>query len=153
MSSDADRVFMLEAVRQARLAYNLGEVPIGAVVVAEGRVVAAAHNAPRCSNDPSAHAEVLALRATARALKNYRLPGATVYVTVEPCLMCVGALIHARPARVVFGCCEPKTGALGSCVPLEAVRKIGARFDIESGVCEEEARELLQTFFQMRRGA
>ncbi len=142
---------MAAAIEQARLALAAGEVPIGAVVVADGRVVAAAFNQPIGSVDPTAHAEVLALREAARAVGNYRLTGATVYVTLEPCLMCVGALIHARVREVVFGAPEPKTGALVSSTRALDIPSLNHRFEIVEGVLEEECRELIQSFFRERR--
>jgi tRNA(adenine34) deaminase len=148
-----DQVYMRAALAAARIGAKAGEVPIGAVVVHAGRIVARAHNAPITSNDPTAHAEVLALRAAAQRAGNYRLGGATLYVTVEPCLMCVGALLHARVTRVVFGCREPKAGALGSVYDVLAIRSCHARVDVCGGVSAPEAAQLLQEFFAVRRGA
>jgi tRNA(adenine34) deaminase len=146
-----DTAFMHLALEQARLAGAAGEVPIGAVLVLEGALVARGFNCPIGAVDPTAHAEIVTLREAARALGNYRLTGATLYVTVEPCLMCVGALVHARVARVVFGAPEPKTGALGSTVDALANPSLNHRFDVVRGVCAEETRALLQEFFQSRR--
>jgi tRNA(adenine34) deaminase len=146
-----DTAFMHLALEQARLAGVAGEVPIGAVLVLEGALVARGFNRPIGAVDPTAHAEIVTLREAARALGNYRLTGATLYVTVEPCLMCVGALVHARVARVVFGAPEPKTGALGSTVDALANASLNHRFDVVRGVCAEETRALLQEFFQSRR--
>ena len=141
------------ALEQARLGLAAGEVPIGAVVVLDGRIVARAFNQPIGAVDPTAHAEVLALRDAARAIRNYRLTGATVYMTVEPCLMCVGALIHARVQEVVYGAAEPKTGALVSTMRALETPGLNHRFEVTAGVREAEGRELIQQFFRERRRA
>ena len=141
------------ALEQARLAAEAGEVPIGAVVVVEGRVVGTGFNRPIAGVDPTAHAEILALRAAARALGNYRLPGADLYVTVEPCLMCVGALVLARVRGVIFGAREPKTGALVSTARSLENASLNHRFAVAEGVLEEECRGLVQAFFRARRAA
>jgi len=141
------------AVGLARQAAVRGEVPVGAVVVHEERVIGSGSNAPIGLNDPTAHAEVVALRAAAHAVANYRLPDTTVYVSVEPCVMCVGAMIQARVARVVFGCAEPKAGALGSVYDLGRDDRGNHQLEVSGGVCATEAAELLRTFFRMRRGA
>jgi len=143
---------MQEALAAARQAKSLGEVPIGAVLVGEGSVLASAHNAPIALNDPTAHAEVMVLREASRKLGNYRLPGTTIYVTAEPCAMCVGALMQARVARVVYGCADPKAGALGSVFDLTRPAT-NHRLQITAGVCAAEARALLEQFFRARRGA
>jgi tRNA(adenine34) deaminase len=144
---------MAAALEQARLARDAGEVPIGAVVVCGGRIVARAFNRPITSVDPTAHAEIVALRAAARALGNYRLTDASVYVTVEPCLMCVGALVHARVREVVFGTAEPKTGALVSATRALETPGLNHRFTVTPGVLEQECRDLLQQFFRDKRRA
>jgi tRNA(adenine34) deaminase len=146
-----DTSFMHLALEQARLAEAAGEVPVGAVLVVEGALVARGFNCPISAVDPTAHAEIVTLREGARALGNYRLVESTLYVTVEPCLMCVGALVHARVARVVFGATEPKTGALGSTVDALSNPFLNHRFDVARGVCEYESRALLQRFFHHRR--
>jgi len=141
------------ALDQARLAEQAGEVPIGAVVVLEGQVIGRGFNRPISDIDPTAHAEILALREAARAAGNYRLVGADVYVTIEPCLMCVGALVLARVRTVVFGAREPKTGALVSTTqPLE-IPTLNHRFEVVEGVLGEECREVVQAFFRTRRAA
>ncbi len=150
---DPDREFMQLALAAARRAAAAGEVPIGAVVVVGGVATATAHNAPIALNDPTAHAEILALRAAANRAGNYRLPGAILYATVEPCAMCVSAAVQARVARVVFGCRDPKAGALGSVHDLLAPGRTNHRFAVHGGVCADEAREVLQEFFRVRRGA
>jgi tRNA(adenine34) deaminase len=140
------------ALDQAHLARQAGEVPIGAVLVAGGSVAAQAFNQPIRTVDPTAHAEVLVLRAAAQAAGNYRLPGATVYVTVEPCLMCVGALTNARVATVVYGAHEPKFGAVTSLLDVGGLAT-NHHFQVVTGVLEAECRELLQAFFRERRNA
>jgi tRNA(adenine34) deaminase len=144
--------FMRLALEEARAALHIGEVPVGAVVVVGGEVVGRGFNQPIRGLDPSAHAEVMALRDAARSLGNYRLLGASVYVTIEPCLMCVGALIHARVSEVVYGADEPKAGALRSTHRFEDLTA-NHRFAITGGVLEEECRDLLVGFFKYRRGA
>ena len=141
------------ALDQAHHAHAAGEVPIGAIVVLEGQVVGRWFNRPISDMDPTAHAEILALREAARAIDNYRLVGADVYVTIEPCLMCVGALVLARVRTVVFGAREPKTGALVSTTqPLE-IPTLNHRFEVVEGVLENECREVVQAFFRTRRAA
>ena len=143
--------FMEAALEQARRGRASGEVPIGAVLVADGRVVAGACNQPITAVDPTAHAEILVLREAARVIGSYRLTGATVYVTVEPCLMCVGALVHARVGEVVYGAPEPKTGALVSVVQGLDLPGLNHRFAVTGGVLEEPCRLLVQEFFRERR--
>ena len=150
--SDPHEPFMRLALDQARLAEAAGEVPIGAVVVVDGHVVGRGFNRPIGAVDPTAHAEVLALRAAAGAVGNYRLVGADVYVTVEPCLMCVGALVLARVRTLVFGAREPKTGALVSTLQPLQIPALNHRFDVVEGVLEDDCRELMQAFFRLRRG-
>ena len=143
--------FMRAALDQARQGLAAGEVPIGAALVVGDRVVARAFNQPIAACDPTAHAEVLVLREAARELRNYRLTEATVYVTVEPCLMCVGALVQARVREVVYGTAEPKTGALVSTTRALDVPGLNHRFAVSGGVLEAECREILQRFFRDRR--
>jgi tRNA(adenine34) deaminase len=143
---------MREALAQARRAEAAGEVPIGAVVVVDGAVVGRGYNQPIGAVDPTAHAEIVALREAARAMGNYRLVGADVYVTLEPCLMCVGALIHARVRTVIFGAREPKTGALASTAQLLKIPSLNHRFEVVEGVLEDECRAIVQEFFKARRG-
>jgi tRNA(adenine34) deaminase len=139
------------ALRQAQAAANAGEVPVGAVVVRAGQVIASGHNAPLASHDPTAHAEVNAIRAAAKALSNYRLDDCTLYVTLEPCAMCSGAALHARFKRVVFGATEPKTGAAGSVLNLFAQEEINHQTALTSGVLAEECARVMQDFFEQRR--
>jgi tRNA(adenine34) deaminase len=147
----AHEQFMHAALDEARRALASGEVPIGAVVVVDGRIVARGFNQPISSVDPTAHAEMVVLREAARQVANYRLTEATLYVTVEPCLMCVGALVHARVREVVYGATEPKSGALVSAVRGLDLPGLNHRFDVTGGVLEEECREIVQQFFQERR--
>lgn len=142
--------FMRLAIDQARRARFLGEVPVGAVLVQANAVVAAGFNQPIRSLDPTAHAEIVALRQAAQALGNYRLPGTVLYVTLEPCLMCVGALLNARVATIVYGAAEPKSGGVVSL--LDASRlATNHRFEVVAGVLEEECRQLVQEFFRFKR--
>jgi tRNA(adenine34) deaminase len=150
-TSAQDEGFMRLALAEARRALAQNEVPVGAVVVHEGSVVGAGFNQPISTGDPTAHAEMLALRAAARVLRNYRLPGTTLYATVEPCLMCVGALLLARVSRVVYGAAEPKFGAVRSLLDVGSL-SVNHRFETVSGVLEAEGRVLLVDFFRDRRG-
>ncbi len=139
------------ALEQARLARAAGEVPVGAVVVRDGEVVGAGWNQPIRAQDPSAHAEIMALRAAGRRLGNYRLPGCTLYVTLEPCAMCSGAIFHARIARVVYGAPDPKTGTAGSVLDLYAEPRLNHHAQVEGGVLAGECAALLREFFAERR--
>jgi len=139
------------ALAHAREAREAGEVPIGAVVAVEDEIVGRGFNQPIRASDPTAHAEIVAIRDAARRVGNYRLTGATLCVTIEPCLMCVGALVHARISTVVYGASEPKSGALGSAVRGDALPGWNHRFEIVSGVREDACRELMQAFFRDRR--
>lgn len=151
--SALDLEWMHRALAVARQAGEAGEVPVGAVLVdAGGHCLATAGNAPVASHDPTAHAEVLALRAGAAALSNYRLPGTTLYVTLEPCAMCAGAIVHARVARVVFAAPDPRTGAAGSVFSLLDDRRLNHRVVVQGGVLAEASAALLQGFFRSRRG-
>ena len=143
---------MQRALALAQQAAAAGEVPVGAVVVLDGRIVGEGFNQPISSHDPTAHAEVVALRAAAAAVANYRLTGATLYVTIEPCLMCVGAMVHARIATVVYGALEPKAGAIASMTAAHEFERLNHRLAAVGGVLEEDARALLQAFFRARRG-
>lgn len=147
----ADRAFMEEALAQARAAAAAGEVPVGAVVVKDGAVIGRGRNAPIGDHDPTAHAEVVALRAAAQALGNYRLDGCTLYVTLEPCAMCSGAILHARLARVVYGAADPKTGSAGSVIDLFAQPALNHQTGVTGGVAADEAAALLRGFFKERR--
>jgi len=150
-STEIDLVFMNEALALAREAGALGEVPVGAVVVCDGEIVGRGYNRPIMAHDPTAHAEVMALRAAGQALGNYRMPGCTLYVTLEPCAMCSGAIQHARIARVVFGARDLKTGACGSVTDLLAEARLNHHATVESGLLEAECGRLLSDFFAARR--
>jgi tRNA(adenine34) deaminase len=152
MADDRDQAWMREALDCARTAAESGEVPVGAVLVdAGGVLLARAANAPIASHDPTAHAEIGVLRAAGQAVRNYRLPGCTLYVTLEPCAMCVGALVHARIARLVFAATDPKTGACGSVLDLTSSPGFNHRVAVTGGVLQEESAELLRRFFAGRR--
>jgi tRNA(adenine34) deaminase len=146
-----DSQFMQHALRLARQAGDAGEVPVGAVLVKDGGVIGEGRNRPIRQQDPTAHAEIIALRAAAVALGNYRLPGTSLYVTLEPCAMCVGAIIHARVDRVIFGAPDPKTGALGGAFSLLDAAHHNHRPEVTSGVMADECGALLREFFQARR--
>ena len=139
------------ALDQARRARDAGEVPIGAVIAVADEIVGRGFNQPVSSGDPTAHAEIVAIRDAARRLGNYRLVGATLCVTIEPCLMCVGASVHARVATLVYGAAEPKSGAVSSTVRGGDLPGHNHRFEVVAGIREEECRSLLQTFFRLRR--
>ncbi len=143
--------WMREALAEAATAYAAGEVPVGAVVVMDGRVVGRGSNRPLATSDPTAHAEIVAVRAAAAAVGNYRLTGSTLYVTVEPCLMCVGALVHARVETVVFGAPEPKSGALISAARALELPGLNHRFVVVGGVLSQECGDLMRGFFRERR--
>jgi len=148
-----DEHFMQLALAQARAAAAVGEVPVGAVLVRGGEVLATGRNAPVAEHDPTAHAEIAALRAGAQALGNYRLGDCTLYVTLEPCAMCSGAMLHARLARVVFGAPDPKTGAAGSVLDLFAQAQLNHHTGIQGGLLGEASAKLLREFFAERREA
>jgi tRNA(adenine34) deaminase len=153
MVSDAqsDEHFMRHALELARRAQAEGEVPVGAVVVLEERVIGEGWNRPISASDPTAHAEIQAMRAAASTRKNYRLVGATLYVTLEPCAMCVGAMFHARIRRLVFGAADPKTGAAGSTVNLFEEKRLNHHALVQGGVLAAECGALLSGFFASRR--
>lgn len=147
----SDTTFMMLALTQARVAMASGEVPVGAVVVKAGQVIAVGRNAPIGDHDPTAHAEIVALRAAAQVLGNYRLDDCELFVTLEPCAMCAGAMMHARLKRVVFGASDPKTGAAGSVLDLFAIHQLNHQTQIRGGLIASECRGLLQDFFQQKR--
>lgn len=142
---------MRAALEQAQLAWEAGEVPVGAVVVKDGEIVGRGYNCPISSHDPTAHAEIVALRDAAQYLGNYRLIGCELYVTIEPCVMCAGAIMHARIARVVYGARDPKTGAHGSVVDLFAERRLNHHTAVTEGVLAAACGEMLSRFFAERR--
>jgi tRNA(adenine34) deaminase len=151
MDATPDERWMRHALKLARRAQELGEVPVGAVVVRGDEVVAEGWNRPIASHDPSAHAEMVAMREAAASLRNYRLNGLTLYVTLEPCVMCAGAIIHARIARLVFGADDPKAGAVTSLFDLVRDPRLPHRAEVERGVMADESAALLRAFFRARR--
>ena len=146
-----DSVFMRQAIAQGHNAWVLGEVPVGALVVRAGVVIATGFNQPIGNHDPTAHAEIMALRAAAAILGNYRLPGCELYDTLEPCVMCAGAMMHARLARVIYGAADPKTGACGSVLDLFAQTRLNHHTEITSGVLAVECSAMLKDFFAERQ--
>ena len=146
-----DEQWMRYALNRARHAGERGEVPVGAVVVLNGELLAEGMNEPISVNDPTAHAEIVAIRRAAELLRNYRLTGATLYVTIEPCQMCVGAMIHARIGRLVYGAPEPKAGAIESAMRAHEHPSLNHRLEVVGGVLEAECREVIQQFFAGRR--
>lgn len=150
--TDENEKFMRAALHEARGAAREQEVPVGAVVVQDGRVIARAHNRPLALHDPTAHAEILALRRAARKLGNYRLNGCSLYVTIEPCAMCAGAIIHARLRRVAYGASDPKAGASGSVLKVLNHPKLNHQVEVLKGVLAEDCAALLRAFFKARRG-
>ena len=139
------------AIQQARLAEKIDEVPVGAVLVKDDQLIAQAHNQPISNNDPTAHAEIQVLRKAGKNLENYRLPNTTLYVTLEPCTMCLGAMIHARVSRIVFGAYDKKTGVCGSCADLSSSECFNHSLIVEGGILAENCQSLLQDFFKKRR--
>ncbi len=148
---DTDPQFMQAALQQAQLAAVSGEVPVGAVLVAKDEVVAAGHNRTLLDHDPSGHAEVVVLRQAAKSAGNHRLVDATLYVTLEPCAMCVGVIVQARIARVVFGAYDQKAGALGSAIDLSDSSAFNHRFEIQGGLLADDSAAILKDFFAARR--
>jgi tRNA(adenine34) deaminase len=151
MQAELDRQFMQEALDQAKLAAMAGEVPVGAVLIRDGKIISRGFNQPISNSDPSAHAEMMALRAAAHIESNYRLPGTTLYVTLEPCIMCAGAMLHARVERVVFGAADPKTGAAGSVLNVFSEKQINHQTQVEGGIMSDECGQILRDFFKGRR--
>ena len=151
MIEPRDAHFMREALSLAAQAQALGEVPVGAVVVKDGEIIGRGFNQPITSSDPTTHAEIVALRAASQLLKNYRLVDCELFVTLEPCTMCVGAMLHARLKRVVFGASDPKTGACGSVINLPAEAKLNHHTVFVGGMLSDECSAMLKAFFQARR--
>lgn len=147
----ADAGFMRRALELAGQAGEAAEVPVGAVIVLKGEVIGEGYNAPISTTDPTAHAEIRALRQAAGRMGNYRLPDSTLYVTLEPCAMCVGAMLHARVARVVYGAADPKTGAAGSVIDLFAQERLNHHARVEAGLLADECGALLRAFFRQKR--
>jgi len=148
---NTDEYWMQLALEQAQLAAENGEVPVGAILVKDDELIASGFNQPISSCDPSAHAEVVVLRAAAKKMSNYRLPGTTLYVTIEPCTMCVGALIHARVERLVFGAAEPRAGAVMSAARLLDGLQFNHRITAQGGVLENQCAAIMQNFFRKKR--
>lgn len=151
--SERELGYMRAALDEAVEAAGEGEVPVGAVIVANGAIIASSHNRSETDIDPTAHAEILALREAARKKGNYRLAGATLYVTLEPCAMCMGALVQARIERLVFGAYDPKAGAAGSAIDLSDSPSFNHRFEINGGMLADECSAVLKTFFESRRNS
>ena len=151
IDSSIDEKWMALAIEQAKLAEQIEEVPVGAVLVQNDQLIASAHNQPITNHDPTAHAEIQLLRKAGEKLNNYRLPNTTLYVTLEPCTMCLGAMIHARVSRIVFGAYDQKTGVCGSCTDLSTSKCFNHTIAIEGGVLENDCKQLLQQFFKKRR--
>jgi tRNA(adenine34) deaminase len=151
MNAELDAAMMREALRLAKWAAERGEVPVGAAVVKDGKIIGRGYNSPISSSDPTAHAEIRALRDAASVLANYRLSGCTLYVTLEPCAMCAGAIMHARIARLVYGASDPKTGACGSVVDLFVEDRLNHHTEVTGGVLAAEAGRQLADFFAARR--
>ncbi|HUS18308.1 MAG TPA: tRNA adenosine(34) deaminase TadA [Terriglobales bacterium] len=151
MSNPPDEGFMVEALTQARLAQSLGEVPVGAVIVREGQIVARGHNRNLIDNDPTAHAELVALREAGRALGNHRLGGCELFVTIEPCAMCAGAIVHARIQRLVYGASDAKAGAVQSVLPVLNHPQLNHQVTVEAGVLGADCAALIREFFQRKR--
>jgi tRNA(adenine34) deaminase len=149
--SEMDQQYMQEALEEARAAERAGEVPVGAILTLEGQVIGRGSNRTLRDTDPTAHAEIVALRAAARTVGNHRILGATLYVTIEPCAMCAGAIVQARLARLVYGADDPKGGAVRSCFEILNDPRLNHRLEIEAGVMAEDAASLLQVFFASRR--
>jgi tRNA(adenine34) deaminase len=150
---ERDDFFMGLAVEEAEKGYAQAEVPVGAVLVgADGEILSRAHNEPITSNDPTGHAEILAIRSASARVGNYRLPETTLYVTLEPCAMCVGAMVHARVRRLVFGARDPRSGAAGSVLDLAGAECFNHKIDVTGGVLAERCAEILRRFFRQRRG-
>jgi tRNA(adenine34) deaminase len=148
---NTDEKWMQIAIEEAKLAMRKNEIPVGAVLVKNDRLIAQSHNQPIKTNDPTAHAEIQLLRKAGLQLKNYRLIGSTLYVTLEPCAMCFGAMIHARIERIVFGASDPKTGVCGSCINLNKENFFNHKISITGGVLKNESSTLLKLFFQSKR--
>ena len=146
-----DEKWMQYAILEANIAKDKGEVPVGSIIIQNNQIIAKAHNCPISKNDPTAHAEVEALRRAGEKLNNYRLPRTTLYVTLEPCAMCVGAMVHARIERVVFGAADPKSGVCGSTIDLSSASIFNHQISVSGGVLEVECKGMLKSFFKLRR--
>jgi len=152
MNMESDEDYMKLALAEAKKAELAGEIPVGAIIVSEGIVIGRGFNQPIASNDPTAHAEIIALREAARQQRNYRLTNATMFCTVEPCAMCAGAMIHARLGQLVFGTPDPKAGAAGSIYNILTDPRLNHRVEVVNGISEDDCAALLRAFFAIRRG-
>ncbi len=146
-----DHFWMTHALTLAEKAKEYGEVPVGAVIVQNDKIIGEGWNQPISQDDPTAHAEIMAIRQACKTMKNYRLPNTTLYVTLEPCIMCAGAIVHARLSRVVYAAIEPKTGAAGSCIDVFSTSQLNHRVQCAQGPLAEQSGDLLRTFFRSRR--
>jgi tRNA(adenine34) deaminase len=146
-----DEKWMRYAMKEAQVAQNKGEVPVGSVLIQDSQIIAKGHNCPITTNDPTAHAEIQALRKAGKKLQNYRLPKATLYTTLEPCIMCLGAIIHARIERIVFAASDPKSGVCGSSKNLVTQKYLNHKVKVSGGILEQENKKILKSFFQSRR--
>ncbi len=146
-----DEKWMQLAILEANIAKDKGEVPVGSILVQNNQIISKAHNCPISKNDPTAHAEIEVLRKAGEKLNNYRLPQTTIYVTLEPCAMCLGAMIHARIERVVFGASDPKSGVCGSTINLSSESIFNHQISLSGGVLEHDCKNILQSFFKLRR--
>jgi len=151
MKKNLEEVFMKEAIKEAKKAFKKNEVPVGAVVVKDNKIIAKAHNLNITTNDPTAHAEILALRKASKILRNYRLTDCEIYATLEPCPMCAGAMVYARIKRLVYATDDPKSGCCKSVLNIVNNKKLNHRIEVTSGVCKKEAEKLLKTFFKKLR--
>jgi len=151
MKKNSEEIFMKEAIKEAKKAFKKNEVPVGAVVVKNNKIIAKAHNLNITTNDPTAHAEILALRKASKILRNYRLTDCEIYVTLEPCPMCAGAMVYARIKRLVYATDDPKSGCCKSVLNIVNNKKLNHRIEVTSGVCKQESEKLLKTFFKKLR--
>ncbi len=151
ISRSTDTQWMALAIEQAKQAQEVGEVPVGAILIQNNQLIVSAHNQPISNNDPTAHAEIQLLRAAGKQLNNYRLSNTTLYATLEPCAMCLGAIVHARVSRIVFGAYDQKSGVCGSCIDLPNSQCFNHSISIQGGILADQCKELLQQFFKSRR--
>jgi tRNA(adenine34) deaminase len=151
MKKNLEEIFMKEAIKEAKKAFKKNEVPVGAVVVKDNKIIAKAHNLNITTNDPTAHAEILALRKASKILRNYRLTDCEIYATLEPCPMCAGAMVYARIKRLVYATDDPKSGCCKSVLNIVNNKKLNHRIEVTSGVCKQESEKLLKTFFKKLR--
>lgn len=151
INTSTDIQWMMLAIEQAKQAQEVGEAPVGAILIQNNQLIVSAHNQPISNNDPTAHAEIQLLRAAGKQLNNYRLSNTTLYVTLEPCAMCLGAIVHARVSRIVFGAYDQKSGVCGSCIDLSSSQCFNHSISIQGGILADRCKDLLQQFFKSRR--